>query len=411
MVATAMSQSSVFFHDVPSHELDLLLIAGGLAQAAKAHASDTDRRALLRVEALVTLARSGLLAAGVPRAYGGGGASIRTQIEIIRRLATGDPSLAQTIQSHYSNVDRIVHFGVAKLQEILFPRVVAGERIGNATAEKGGAHAGLNATTLVRDDRGNWRLNGKKAYATGALTADWISVRAVDPNGTVMTAYVAREASGVSTKDNWRALGQRATASGEVVFESVEVNAAMMCNFSDGAPELVLNRAFTLLLHGAIQAGIARDALEDGIQFVRRQARQHAEVVAEGGARQVIDDPLVQHEVGRLATRVRAAELLIAQASYVIDQARRPGAVVTETIAGDAWICMGEAKAYAAEVAVDTANDIFALAGSSAANEELNLSRHWRNARTYSLHDSGRWKYLQSGRFLLTGIYPSAEKI
>ena len=43
------------------------------------------------------------------------------------------------------------------------------------------------------------------------------------------------------------------------------------------------------------------------------------------------------------------------------------------------------------------------LAGASAADDRLNLNRHWRNARTHSLHDPVRWKYIRAGEFALTG--------
>ncbi|WP_244540208.1 hypothetical protein [Kaistia soli] len=34
------------------------------------------------------------------------------------------------------------------------------------------------------------------------------------------------------------------------------------------------------------------------------------------------------------------------------------------------------------------------------------LHRHWRNARTHTLHDANRWKYLHIGNFTANGTYP-----
>lgn len=37
---------------------------------------------------------------------------------------------------------------------------------------------------------------------------------------------------------------------------------------------------------------------------------------------------------------------------------------------------------------------------------EHNLDRHWRNARTHTLHDPVRWKYAILGKYFLNGENP-----
>jgi hypothetical protein len=38
--------------------------------------------------------------------------------------------------------------------------------------------------------------------------------------------------------------------------------------------------------------------------------------------------------------------------------------------------------------------------------DTLNLNRHWRNARTHTLHDPARWKVQHIGRYVLNGQLP-----
>ncbi|MGH8332861.1 MAG: SfnB family sulfur acquisition oxidoreductase, partial [Pseudomonas fluorescens] len=38
---------------------------------------------------------------------------------------------------------------------------------------------------------------------------------------------------------------------------------------------------------------------------------------------------------------------------------------------------------------------------------KYNLDRHWRNARTHTLHDPARWKYHLIGNYLLNGVKPA----
>jgi len=69
-------------------------------------------------------------------------------------------------------------------------------------------------------------------------------------------------------------------------------------------------------------------------------------------------------------------------------------------------LAVAQAKAFASEVAVEVAGDLFSLSGASAADERYDLSRHWRNARTHASHDPVAWKYHHIGNFLLNDVLP-----
>ncbi|MFC7640491.1 hypothetical protein ACFQX6_05285 [Streptosporangium lutulentum] len=67
---------------------------------------------------------------------------------------------------------------------------------------------------------------------------------------------------------------------------------------------------------------------------------------------------------------------------------------------------MATAKAYADPVAVELGSAVFELGGTRSSLEGLNLNRHWRNARTHTLHDPARWKVQHIGRYVLNGQLP-----
>ncbi|MGV8637824.1 SfnB family sulfur acquisition oxidoreductase, partial [Pseudomonas aeruginosa] len=50
---------------------------------------------------------------------------------------------------------------------------------------------------------------------------------------------------------------------------------------------------------------------------------------------------------------------------------------------------------------------LFDRSGSCATLAEFNLDRHWRNARTPSLHDPLRWKVHAVGDYYLNGARPA----
>jgi alkylation response protein AidB-like acyl-CoA dehydrogenase len=67
---------------------------------------------------------------------------------------------------------------------------------------------------------------------------------------------------------------------------------------------------------------------------------------------------------------------------------------------------VAEAKVLTTEVALAATNTLFELAGTRSTLDEHNLDRHWRNARTHTLHDPVRWKYAIVGNHALNGIAP-----
>lgn len=376
-------------------------VAGLTASAAAREAADG-----LPVEELAGLAATGLLAVGVPRRFGGLGVAPSVVVHIQRRLAAADPSIAQTLQTHFSNVDRLVRIGSPELQAWFLPRVMAGERFGNASSERGGKTAGENTTRILPDAEGILRLNGRKYYATGCRTAEWLVVRAVDAQSRTVNVFVHRSQSGVGLLDDWNAMGQRGTASGSALFENVAVEPAFVQPNPGENAEVQLNKILTFLIHGAIQAGVARGALEDGLAFVRDKARPHPETLAEGGVEVVARDPYVLVRVGQFSARLHAAEALVERAARMLDEADADEEASPDRV-NQARIAMAEAKAFSTDVALEISSEIFGLAGSSAADNRHNLNRHWRNSRTHSLHDSTAWKYRQAGIYALHGAAPS----
>jgi alkylation response protein AidB-like acyl-CoA dehydrogenase len=69
-------------------------------------------------------------------------------------------------------------------------------------------------------------------------------------------------------------------------------------------------------------------------------------------------------------------------------------------------LAVAAAKAFASEVAVEAGSELFALCGTSSAASKYDLDRHWRNARTHSVHDPVDWKYHHIAAYELAGVLP-----
>jgi alkylation response protein AidB-like acyl-CoA dehydrogenase len=252
---------------------------------------------------------------------------------------------------------------------------------------------------------GSYILTGTKNYSTGALFAHWIPVFALAPDDSLTAAFVPHDAPGVTVVDDWDGIGQRGTASGTVRFTDVHVPADRVVphHLTFDRPEVF--GAFGQFIHAAVDTGIARAALEEGGELIRDIARPWGE----SGADRAEEEPLVIQRFGELALLVRAAEALLDRAGAAIDAAR--GAQDDEGLAAEASVAVAAARAQADTAALTVANDVFALIGTRSVTGGRGLDRHWRNARTHTLHDPRRWKIQHLGNHALNGIAPPANGI
>ena len=373
------------------------------AELLQPEAIGRDRDALPPVRELRELARTGLLGSRVPPAHGGAGISSATVAEVFRVIAVADPAIAQVPQNHFAFLELVVRSGTREQKDLFLAQFLAGARLGNALAERGGKTHRDFTTHLTPQADGSYRLNGRKYYATGALTAQWIPAFALDERSEVAVAYVPRDAPGVRVDQDWTAFGQRATISGSAWFEDVHVPGAWIIRRALAGEHPNTLAAFGQLMHVAIDVGIARGALADGAVFLRERARPWWEADVERAA----DDPHLLRLLGELDTHVRAAEALLADAARALDVAdAAPDDIDAIT---EARLSVAAAKAFAGEVALEVATAIFDVSGASAADARYGLDRHWRNARTHTLHDPARSKHVHLGRFLVDAVAPPAD--
>ena len=382
---------------------EALAVARCYAESIASGVIERDRAGAVPYAELAALDASGLLGITVPGEHFGPDLSPVVLAEVIRTIAATDPAIAQIPQAHFLFVDVLAVHGSAAAQERLFGDVLAGARLGNGLAERGGQHA-QDLKTRLGAGRDGLRLSGRKYYCTGAISARWIGVSALDDDGRLVLAFVERDAPGVQLGEDWDVMGQRATVSGSAVFDQVPVDPGLVISYGSAFEVPQQLGARSQLVHAAIQVGIAGGALRDAGEFVRTRARPFFEATRAGWAEVAAADPHTIHRFGRLATQVRAAEALLASAAVTLEEVGRVPRDAGAAARGS--IAVAEAKAFASEVAVEVASDLFALAGASAADERHDLSRHWRNARTHASHDPVDWKYHHVGNFRLNHVLP-----
>jgi SfnB family sulfur acquisition oxidoreductase len=385
---------------VPQTHAEAVTAASQLAESLIPGAIQRDRDGAGTVprEAVAALDASGLLGITVPATDGGPGLGPRTLAEVTRIVAAADPSIAQVPQAHFLMIDVLAVHGGAEARKRIYGDVLAGRRLGNALAERGGKHAQDLKTRIT-----GGRLDGVKYYTTGALTSAWIAVSALDEDGRLVLALVAREADGVEVGTDWDMIGQRATISGTATFRQVPVEPGLRIDYAAAyeVPQQLGARA--QLVHAAIEVGIAGAALRDARSYLREKARPSTEAVRYGAAA-ATDDPHVRHRYGRLAARVRAAEALLESSARTLEEVGLIPADAEAAARGS--LAVAAAKAFGSEVALEAGSELFTLCGTSSAAAKYDLDRHWRNARTHSVHDPMDWKYAHIAAYDLADQLP-----
>jgi SfnB family sulfur acquisition oxidoreductase len=384
---------------VISSDAEALHIAHEVARQLAPGASERDRERRLPGPELDTLSSSGLLAVTVPRSHGGADVSYETVCRIFQILSAADPAIGQLPQSHFVFLDAIRQDGTPTQKNFFFREVLAGARFGNAQAERGSSSALDLKTRLTRAPNGEYRLDGTKYYCTGAIVAHWIPVAALNEDNRLILAYVRRNAQGVEVRPDWNAMGQRVTFSGTTVLTNVMVPAEHIVEHWRLFDRPSLFHSFASFLHAAIDVGIAQNALEDTAALLRSRKRPRLGASVE----RPLDDPHVIMRFGQLATRFHATEELLVRAAQLLDQAT-PN--VNAQNAAEASVGVSEAKAFSEDVAIEITSELFSLVGSAATDDDLNLHRHWRNARTHTVHDANQWRYHSAGNYFLNGIAP-----
>lgn len=373
-------------------------VAEQLAEQFAAGAARRDREGILPVAELEAFSQSGLWGINVPKAYGGAEVSYATVARVISIISAADPALGQIPQNHLAGVAHLIADGSESQKQRLLAGVLRGERWGNAFSEKGSKTVADFHTTLTRYSD-HLRVNGEKFYATGALLAHKVHTVAVDEQGLVQLVVLNRDSAGLTVINNWSSFGQRTTASGTVILENVRATEEDIIPVWKAFDRPTAAGAISQIIQAAVDVGIARGTIADTLTFINEKSRPWIDSHQEKASQ----DVFTLAAIGDLHIRLHAAESLLWRAGQLIDEAlKQPN---EQTVAA-ASVATAEAKVLTTEVAIQAGNKLFELAGTRSTLEEYNLDRHWRNARTHTLHDPVRWKYFHVGNYYLNNINP-----
>ncbi|GIF04844.1 acyl-CoA dehydrogenase family protein [Actinoplanes siamensis] len=380
-------------------------IAEQLRDEFRAGAAERDRNRQFPYEQCAAFRDSGLLGLMVPREHGGHGGSFVELTKVVIAISAGDSNIGQMYQLHTGGIRLLQEFASPAVQAKWLPRFTRELWITNAYSEVGTKSVNDFNTTVTPDGDG-WRLNGRKFYCTGSLAGDiTFGPCRVAGSDEVRVFFARTDAEGVTIHDDWSGFGQRTTASGTTEFDNVWVPGELCFGSPDsaGGGGGAITSLNYQVVHTGVFVGIARNALDDAVEFVRTKSR----LWYESSADRATDDLYTQLRVGEMKTAVDAAELLALRAAELCDRAvDNPG---DERIRGEASVVTGQAREAAASAAMYAGSTLFKVCGAGSVLEKYGLDRHWRNARTLSLHNPLDFKSMHAGDYLLNDRLPPVD--
>ncbi len=337
-------------------------------------AAEYDAAATNPVESWRELAHDGFLTAAIPRSHGGLGLDMPTYVAVIRTIARGCASTAMTVHMHSTVMRFIDALATATQKQRYFREVVErGRLFGSWGSEPA---VSLSRTflmeTVVRQDGGDYVVNGVKYFCTMALGASYYMVWCAldggsDMGKSLLQVLVPADAAGIATDGKWDTLGMRATFSPSVTFTDVRVGADAALGDPGTATRVGVVEGFALG-YAAVYLGIAEASLGFAIDYAKKRVVKPENVP-------VAHDPTVQRHVGELSAHLDAALLVLARSAE--------GWEAADVLARG--VLANRAKYLATEVSLDVTSKVIQIVGGRGAYKDYPAERAFRDVRTSTL--------------------------
>jgi alkylation response protein AidB-like acyl-CoA dehydrogenase len=346
-----------------------------LAQAVIApRAADVDRAGRFPRENFAALHRAGLLGLFIPARLNGPGADIVGYVLAGEEVGKACGSTALPYLMHEGNCLTVLVGGNEEQQRRYLGAVIGeGKLIGVAFSEPGsGSNFAVPQITSTRRD-GEYVLNGRKFFATGAGHMDYLLVNtqaegATAPTDTNLFLLEARDNPGVRVEATWDAMGMRGTASDDVVLTDCVVPVRDRLGEHGKALDILLQVAGVYYLGmAAAYLGIGQAALDFAATHLqtRKQFPDPKPLAHFQGLRFAFADAHVQ---------LQGARWLLYHAAWMA-MADPAGAVVA----------VHEAKLACTTAAIRATDEAMQLCGGRGFLKKNPVERYYRDARAGAL--------------------------
>ena len=319
---------------------------------------------------VASMGRMGLFGLPFPEEYGGMGGDYLALSLALEELARVDSSVAITLEAGVGlGAMPIFRFGTEAQKQQWLPGLCAGEVLGafGLTEPGSGSDAGALRTT-ARLDRGDWVINGTKAFITnsgtditGLVTVTAVTGERADGRKEISAIIVPAGTPGFTVSKKYSKVGWNASDTHELSFTDCRVpEANLLGQPGRGYAQFLQTLDEGRIAIAALATGLAQGCIDECLRYV--------------GERQAFGRPIgefqaIQFKLADMEARAHTARLAYYHAAAKL--------VAGEPVKKDAAI----AKLVSSNAAMDNARDATQIFGGYGFMNEFPVGRFYRDAK------------------------------
>jgi len=338
-----------------------------------------DEEEMFPEETVKKMAKLGMMGIYFPKKYGGAGADVLSYAIAIEELSKVCATTGVILSGHTSLcVAPIYENGTEEQKMKYMPKLCSGEWLGafGLTEPGAGTDAQGQQTTAVKNENGDWVLNGSKIFITNAGYADVFIIIAV--TGTVLdkrgrkakeiSAFIVeRNDPGFKVGKHEKKMGIRGSSTCELIMEDCVIPADRLLGKQGKGFAIAMKTLDGGRIGIAAQAlGIGEGAVEETIAYTKERMQF---------GKRISQFQNTQFQLADMHTRMQAAQYLV----YAAAVKKQNG----EPYGMDAAM----AKLFAAEAASDVTRRAVQLFGGYGYTRDYPVERMMRDAKITEIYE------------------------
>ena len=338
-----------------------------------------DEEEMFPEETVKKMAKLGMLGIYFPKKYGGAGADVLSYAMCVEELAKVCGTTSVIVSAHTSLCAApIFENGTDAQKDYYLPKLCKGEWLGafGLTEPGAGTDAQGQQTTAVKDENGNWVLNGSKIFITNAGYADVFIIIAV--TGTVVdkkgrkskeiSAFIVeRTDAGFKVGKHEKKMGIKGSSTCELIMENCVIPADRLLGKQGKGFAIAMKTLDGGRIGIAAQAlGLGEGAVEEAIAYTKERVQF---------GKRISQFQNTQFQLADMHTKMQAAQYLV----YAAAMKKQNG----EPYGMDAAM----AKLFAAEAASDVTRRAVQLFGGYGYTREYPVERLMRDAKITEIYE------------------------
>ena len=356
------------------HEMARSLFKDFAEKEVKPLAIEVDDTHEFPRETVSKMQKLGFMGIPIPKEYGGQGCDPLTYVMCVEELAKVCGTTSVIVSAHTSLCcDPIMTFGTEEQKQKYLPDLCSGRKIGafGLTEPGAGTDASGQQTTAVKNENGDYVLNGSKCFITNGNVASTFVVFAMTDkskgNHGISAFIVESTFHGFSTGKHEKKMGIRGSSTCDLVFEDCVVPKENLLGKEGEGFKIAMKTLDGGRIGIASQAlGLAEGAINEAVKYTKERIQF---------GRRLSQFQNTQFQLADMHTRTQAAQYLVYAAAMKKQN--------HEDYSMDAAM----AKLFAAETASDVTRRAVQLFGGYGYTREYPVERMMRDAKITEIYE------------------------